>query len=166
MIGLPGQSFEDLADDLLFFKRMEVDMVGMGPYILHPDTPLNNKEQAMIGADGKAFVATVEGKLLLSLKMISLLRQLMPWINIASTTALQVLNENGREYGLLCGANIIMPNLTETASRSNYQVYKGKPGLQDDAQATKSVLMKNLRKFNIPVGWNKMGNPALKTDFL
>ncbi len=166
MIGLPGQSFEDLADDLLFFKRMEVDMVGMGPYILHPDTPLNNKEQAMIGADGKAFVATDEGKLLLSLKMISLLRQLMPWINIASTTALQVLNENGREYGLLCGANIIMPNLTETASRSNYQLYKGKPGLQDDAQATKSVLMKNLRKFNIPVGWNKMGNPALKTDFL
>ena len=166
MIGLPGQSFEDLADDLLFFKRMEVDMVGMGPYILHPDTPLNNIERAMIGADGEAFEATDERKLLLSLKMIALLRQLMPWINIASTTALQVLDGNGREYGLLCGANIIMPNLTEAVNRSNYQLYKGKPGLQDDAKATKNVLMENLRKFNIPVGWNKMGNPALKTDYL
>lgn len=166
MIGLPGQSFEDLADDLLFFKRMEVDMVGMGPYIMHPDTPLNSAEQAMIGADGEVFEVTDEKKLLLSLKMIALLRQLMPWINIASTTALQVLDANGREYGLLCGANIIMPNLTESVNRSNYQLYKGKPGLQDDAEATKSVLLKNLRKFNIPVGWNKMGNPALKTEFL
>ena len=166
MIGLPGQSFEDLAGDLLFFKRMEVDMVGMGPYIMHPDTPLNSAEQAMIGADGEVFEVTDEKKLLLSLKMIALLRQLMPWINIASTTALQVLDANGREYGLLCGANIIMPNLTESVNRSNYQLYKGKPGLQDDAEATKSVLLKNLRKFNIPVGWNKMGNPALKTEFL
>lgn len=166
MIGLPGQTFEDLADDLLFFKRMEVDMVGMGPYIVHPDTPLSGSDLSMIGAEGESFEVTDERKLLLSLKMIALLRLSMPWINIASTTALQVLDGSAREYGLLCGANIIMPNLTESGNRGNYQLYKGKPGLQDDAESTKSVLLENLQKFNIPVGWNKMGNPACKDGFL
>ncbi len=165
MIGLPGQSIDDLADDLLFFKSMDVNMVGMGPYIIHPDTPLSNETPTMVGSDGKNFEVTDTRKLLLSLKMIALLRQLMPWINIASTTALQVLEANGREYGLLCGANIIMPNLTDSANKKNYQLYRGKPGLQDDAEATKSVLIKNLRKFDISVGWNKMGNPAFKKDF-
>lgn len=166
MIGLPGQTFEDLADDLLFFKRMEVDMVGMGPYIVHPDTPLSGSDLSMIDTEGESFEITDERKLLLSLKMIALLRLSMPWINIASTTALQVLNGSAREYGLLCGANIIMPNLTESDNRGNYQLYKGKPGLQDDAESTKSVLLENLQKFNIPVGWNKMGNPVYKDGFL
>lgn len=166
MIGLPGQTFEDLADDLLFFKRMDVDMVGMGPYIVHPDTPLCGSDLSMIDANGEPFDVTDERKLLLSLKMIALLRLSMPWINIASTTALQVLNVSAREYGFLCGANIVMPNLTESDNRENYQLYMGKPGLLDDAEATRSVLLQNLQKFNIPVGWNKMGNPAHREDFL
>ena len=155
MIGLPYQTIENLADDLLFFKSMDVDMVGMGPYIQHPDTPLALDPIAM----------NDESKLLLSIKMIALLRRLMPWINIASTTALQVLHPMGREYGLLSGANIVMPNLTDSMQRGNYQLYSGKPGLQDDAEATKTGLLKNLRDVGIPVGWNVQGNPIRKKDF-
>ncbi|MEG0517694.1 MAG: radical SAM protein [Bacteroidales bacterium] len=154
MIGLPFQTYEDLAHDLLFFKELGVDMVGMGPYIPHGDTPLGR----MYPTPGELGNLSYRGKLELSLKMVAVLRCLMPHINIAATTALQVLAPDGRERALLAGANIIMPNVTDLSVKGNYNLYDGKPGLCDDAGATKDKLEKNLAELGIPIGWDMKGD--------
>lgn len=121
MIGLPGQTAADLADDLLFLKEFDIDMVGMGPYIPHPCTPLSSLPYPSDGS-----------RLELSLKMISLLRILMPDINIAATTALEVLAPDGRLRALEAGANIVMPNLSPDFSRKRYTLYDKKETLAED----------------------------------
>lgn len=159
MIGLPFQTPEDLARDLLFFKEMQVDMVGMGPYIPHGETPLGKLYRTTVNEDsGALFCLPDHRKLDISLNMVALLRHLMPHINIAATTALQVLAPDGRERALMAGANIIMPNITDVSAKGNYNLYEGKPGLQDDAAATKYQLEKNLEKLGIPVGWDEWGD--------
>lgn len=115
MIGLPGQTLEHLADDLLFLQKIDIDMCGMGPYIEHPDAPLGSSSYSL------------EQRLNLSLRMIALLRILMPEINIASTTALHALHPQGREMGIAAGANIIMPNITPPDRRPQYKLYNNKP---------------------------------------
>lgn len=120
MIGLPYQTVENLADDLLVFKALDIDMCGMGPYIEYPGTPLAEVSSAF----------TRDERLQLALRMIALLRLLMPDINIASTTALHALHPQGREWGIAAGANVMMPNLTPDAVRGNYKLYDNKP-LQD-----------------------------------
>lgn len=120
MIGLPFQTLENLADDLLFFQQLDIDMCGMGPYIEFPGTPL---------ADSPSRFTRPE-RLQLALRMIALLRLLMPDLNIASTTALHALHPQGRELGIAAGANVMMPNLTPDAVRGNYRLYDNKP-LQD-----------------------------------
>ncbi|MDD4631869.1 MAG: [FeFe] hydrogenase H-cluster radical SAM maturase HydE, partial [Proteiniphilum sp.] len=99
MIGLPFQTNEMLADDLLFMKQFDIDMCGMGPYIEHTNTPLYAFREQL---------PPVTERLSLSLKMISLLRILMPDINIAATTALQAIQKEGRELAILAGANVLM----------------------------------------------------------
>lgn len=121
MIGLPYQTPADLADDLLFLKNFDIDMVGMGPYIPHPQTPLAALQYP---ADGR--------RLELSLKMVALLRMLMPKINIAATTALEVLDKKGREKALAAGANIVMPNISPASSKSRYSLYDKKTSLSED----------------------------------
>lgn len=120
MIGLPHQTAENLADDLLFFKALDIDMCGMGPYIEYPGAPLA-KVPSNYARDER---------LQLALRMIALLRLLMPDINIASTTALHALHPQGLELGIAAGANVMMPNLTPDAVRGNYKLYDNKP-LQD-----------------------------------
>lgn len=168
MIGLPFQRYEDLARDILFFKEMGVDMVGMGPYIPHSDTPLGKlyfKLRGDLSGKGEAlreygelFMLNNSEKLELSLKMVAVLRHVMPHINIAATTALQVLSPGGRERALLAGANIIMPNVTDLSVKGEYNLYEGKPGVADDAEATKRRLESNLEKLGIPVGWDTKGD--------
>ncbi len=118
MIGLPFQTKKNLADDLLFMKSIDIDMCGMGPYIEHSDTPLNSIQNQLL---------TKEERFNLSLKMVSLLRLLMPDINIAATTALQTLKCNGREMAIKVGANVIMPNITPGLYKENYLLYENKP---------------------------------------
>lgn len=172
MIGLPFQTYAHLEEDLQFLKNLEVDMVGMGPYIPHKDTPLGQiveywkggvqvaPELAELAAlpRGDFWNFTPEQLLELSIDMVARLRIFMPHINIAATTALQVLNPDGREMALLAGANVIMPNMTETAYRGNYSLYEGKQGVADDAASTRSKLLENLNKLGIPVGWNLKGD--------
>lgn len=124
MIGLPFQRVEDLADDLLFFKESDIDMCGMGPYIEAPGTPLAAFPAAFTRAE----------RLQLSLRMIALLRLLMPDINIAATTALHALHPRGRELGIAAGANVLMPNLTPVGVRSAYRLYDDKPLEDTDLQ--------------------------------
>ena len=145
MIGLPYQTVSDLADDLLFIKNIGVHMVGMGPYLKHSDTPLGHLGVTSTSLD-------------LTLKMVAALRLLMPKINIAATTAMQVIDPYGREKAVMAGANIIMPNMTVTEVRENYQIYENKPGIKDDAELSKSKLEENLKKMGIEIGWREWGD--------
>ena len=113
LVGLPGQTAESLAEDLLFFKSLPVDMAGIGPFIPHPDTPLAGE--------------SAEGHLDLSLRMMALMRLLLPDINIPATTAMETLHPRGRLLALSCGANVIMPNVTAETFCKRYQLYPGKP---------------------------------------
>lgn len=111
MVGLPEQTIESLADDILFFKQIDADMIGIGPFIPHPDTPLHNQ---------------TGGDLILSLKVMALTRLLLPDINIPATTAMETLASNGQLMALQSGANVIMPNITLSEYRKHYELYPGK----------------------------------------
>jgi len=149
MIGLPFQNVEHLADDLLFFKSLDIDMVGMGPYIEHSQTPLYKHSHLLLPP---------EKRLDLALKMVATLRLLMPEINIAATTALQVLHPKGREMAVLAGANIIMPNITPSKYRSGYNIYENKPNVNDDAAISKSKLEQTLSESGITIGYSEWGD--------
>ena len=149
MIGLPFQTVEHLADDLMFFQSMNVDMVGMGPYLEHSQTPLYQYRNLLLPP---------QKRLELALKMVATLRLLVPDINIAATTALQVLHPEGREMAVLAGANIIMPNMTLPEFRPNYQIYEHKPGIKDDAALSKSKLEQNLQNAGIEIGYGEWGD--------
>ena len=103
---------ESLADDLLFFKQIPVDMAGIGPFIPHPHTPLANE--------------TTNGHFELALKMMAIMRLLLPDINIPATTAMETLHPQGRLLALQSGANVVMPNVTEGEPRKMYELYPGK----------------------------------------
>jgi len=149
MIGLPFQTIEHLADDLLFFQSQNIDMVGMGPYLEHSQTPLYQYRHLLLPP---------EKRLELALKMVATLRLLMPDINIAATTALQVLHPEGREMAVLAGANVIMPNMTLPEFRPEYLIYEHKPGVNDDAAVSKSKLEQNLHTAGITIGYDEWGD--------
>lgn len=111
LVGLPGQKIESLADDILFFKELDVDMNGIGPFIPNEDTPLKDAEG---------------GQFELALKVMAIVRLLLPDINIPATTAMETLNKQGRVIALQCGANVVMPNVTEGEYRKLYALYPGK----------------------------------------
>ncbi|MBN2588088.1 MAG: [FeFe] hydrogenase H-cluster radical SAM maturase HydE [Candidatus Fermentibacteraceae bacterium] len=139
LIGLPGQTVEDLAEDILFMKRMDMDMVGMGPYIESPGTPLLERADEIFPA---------ETRILLTLRMIALTRLALPGVNIAATTALQTLSVSGLERGLLAGANVVMPNLTPERYRESYNLYTGKTRVRD----TPSEMIDDLRDRCLAIG--------------
>lgn len=131
MIGLPFQTAGDLAEDILFFRSSDIDMVGMGPYIEHAETPLFRFRETLL---------PLSERLELSLKMVAILRLIMPDINIAATTAMQTVDPRGRERALLAGANVMMPNLTPLRYRQSYLLYNDKTGTSDDAEESKEAM--------------------------
>jgi biotin synthase len=149
MIGLPFQTIGDLADDLLFFRAVDIDMVGMGPYIEHPETPLYQYRHT---------IPPLKERLELSLKMVAVLRILMKDINIAATTAMQTIDPHGRERALLAGANVMMPNLTPIRYKESYLLYENKPGLEDDADESKEVMEENIRLAGDAIGYGEWGD--------
>jgi biotin synthase len=149
MIGLPFQTLEDLADDLLFFKEFDIDMVGMGPYIEHHETPLfEHKDKLM----------SKEMRFDLTLKMIAVLRLMMPDINIAATTAMQSIDKLGREKALKVGANILMPNITPVKYREGYLLYENKPCLDEDAAECKTCLEARVHLAGDKVAYGEHGD--------
>lgn len=114
LVGLPGQTLESLADDILFFKEFDADMIGLGPLIPHKDTPLRNLKADCFW---------------LSLKVMAIVRLLIPDINIPATTAMETIQENGRILALQSGANVVMPNVTEETDRKKYEIYPGKTSI-------------------------------------
>lgn len=114
MIGIPGQTYDDLAFNMQFFTDRDIDMLGMGPYIPHPDTPLAHKYTA------------IKDNFSVTIKMLALARLMMPDINMVASTALQTINPDGLRLGLKAGANIVMPVLTPAANRDDYMLYAEK----------------------------------------
>ena len=121
MVGLPGQTLETLADDLLVMKLLNADMLGIGPFIAHPDTPL-----AGIGHDD----------LELTLRVIAIARLLTRNTNIPATTALGTMHPQGRLLALKAGANVVMPDFTPKTYRSRYDIY---PGRKDVGSAVEII---------------------------
>lgn len=111
MVGSPGQTAAHLAEDLLFLKELQPEMVGIGPFIPHQDTP---------------FAKEPPGRLSLVLTMLALTRLLLPKVLLPATTALATLSEKGRKLGFSAGCNVVMPNLSPADVRSNYALYNKK----------------------------------------
>jgi len=131
LVGLPGQTLESLAGDLLFFQKLPVDMAGIGPFIPHPQTPL---------AAEKA-----DGHFELSLKMMAIMRLLLPDINIPATTAMETLHPQGRLMALQAGANVVMPNTTDRTYRPFYELYPGKICLGDSAEKCRGCVEEKIK---------------------
>ena len=125
MVGLPGQSIDSIADDLLFLQNLEIDMAGIGPFIAHPQTPLKD-------CGG--------GELDLALRTMAVMRLMMPDINIPATTAMESLHPQGRIIALKSGANVVMPNVTEGEYRRLYELYPGKICVDDTPKHCKSCI--------------------------
>ncbi len=151
MVGLPGQTLEELADDVEFFRQLDLDMIGMGPYIPHPETPL-----------GEGITLTGEymaQQLQLALRMIAVTRLYLHDINLVASTALQALDDQGREQGLLAGANVIMPNVTDTEYRAGYQLYANKPCLDENAAKCRNCLNWRVLAIGEQIEWGRRGDP-------
>lgn len=125
LVGLPKQTAESLADDILFFKEIEADMIGIGPFIPHPQTPLKNENN---------------GDFWLSLKVMAITRILMPNINIPATTAMETLNPNGRIIALNSGANVVMPNVNISEYRKKYEIYPNKICINEEPDKCRNCI--------------------------
>jgi biotin synthase len=149
MIGLPFQTYDDLANDLLFMVDNDIDMCGMGPYIEHPDTPLQQFANLL---------ESREKRLGLALKMIAVLRIMMKDINIAAATALQAIDPMGREKAIKIGANIIMPNITPGKYRNNYKLYDSKPCTDDEPEDCTECLEARISMTGNKIGYGEWGD--------
>lgn len=133
LVGLPEQTLESLADDILFFKEIDADMVGIGPFIPNENTPLQN-------AKGGSFE--------LALKVMAITRLLLPDINIPATTAMETLNPNGRLIALQSGANVVMPNVTQGEYRKLYEIYPGKICVNDTPDKCRGCISAKIQSIN------------------
>ncbi|MDR1273226.1 MAG: [FeFe] hydrogenase H-cluster radical SAM maturase HydE [Odoribacteraceae bacterium] len=149
MIGLPFQTLDDLASDLLFFREIDADMIGMGPYVEHGDTPLYRHRETLLPRPAR---------LDLALRMIAVLRIMMKDINIVAATALQAIDKVGREKALKAGANILMPNLTPVKYREGYLLYENKPCVDEDAVQCKECLEMRVRLAGDEIGYGEWGD--------
>ena len=175
MIGLPGQTREDLANDLLFFEREDVDMIGMGPYILQRGTPTGElwkathpelveavaaKDVNQASAEQLRLLDTHNAAMFdLTTRMIALARILLKNVNIAATTALQTMHPTGREVALMRGANILMPILTPTSHRAHYQLYEGKVCLDESAAQCSACLQTRVMSAGKRIAYDEHGDP-------
>ena len=158
MIGIPGQSYEDLARDVERFARLDLDMIGVGPFLPHPNKPLGRvaAEEAEAPRDSEQVPNTE----LMTYKVVALTRLTCPHSNIPSTTALATLNRaNGRELGLMRGANIIMPNLTPPEHRCKYEIYPAKACLYESAEACNRCVHQRILSMGRTIGHGRGDSP-------
>ncbi|HBF35634.1 TPA: [FeFe] hydrogenase H-cluster radical SAM maturase HydE [Candidatus Sumerlaeota bacterium] len=150
LIGIPGQSYEDLARDIMLFAELGLDMIGCGPYIPHPETPLASEMETALAGGDETQVPNTE---LMAYKVIALARLVCPRANIPSTTAIATLNPaRGREFGLERGANVVMPNLTPVKYRALYEIYPGKACITETADACAACLRGRIESIGRQVG--------------
>ncbi|MBP5333815.1 MAG: [FeFe] hydrogenase H-cluster radical SAM maturase HydE [Bacteroidales bacterium] len=155
MVGLPFQTLDHLACDLLFFKKMDVAMVGLGPYIPHPDTPLYKF---------KDLIPSAKERMDMTLKMIAVLRLMMPRINMVAATANQTIDPQGREKAIKAGANVIMPNLTPGEYRESYFIYPDKACVKDTPDQCQTCLDIRLAAIGHRIQYNAWGDSLAFTQ--
>jgi len=156
MIGIPGQTYDDLADDIEWFSRLNLDMIGVGPYLPHPETPLADVIVCPQVPDGQQVPATED----MTYKVIALARLVCPRANIPATTALATLNrQQGRELGLVRGANILMPNLTPTKYRALYEIYPDKACIAETGEACHHCLTARIEALGRQPGQGRGDSP-------
>lgn len=131
MVGSPFQTMENIAEDLLFLKEFKPHMIGIGPFIPHKDTRFLNEKQ---------------GSLDLTLLLIGILRLMNPKALIPATTALGTIDKNGREMGILAGANVVMPNLSPVSVRKKYALYDNKICTGEEAAECRFCLQNRMQK--------------------
>ena len=148
MVGLPGQTVESIAADLLYLKDICIDMAGIGPFIPHPETPL-------AGEAG--------GSLEMALRTMAAMRLLLPDINIPATTAMESLHPQGRIMALQAGANVVMPNVTEGEYRSLYELYPGKICVNDTPAHCRSCIGLKIQSIGRTIGQGWGGHVSRKT---
>lgn len=149
MIGIPGETYEDLANDIELFRSLDLDMIGVGPFIAHPSTPLG----AMQNGAGRGGDDQVPNTEMMTYKVVSLARLVCPNANIPSTTALATLNlAQGRELGLMRGANVVMPNLTPPNYRQCYEIYPAKACIRETADQCSECLLRRIRSIGRRIG--------------
>lgn len=139
MIGLPGETVEVLADNVLLCREFDFDMIGIGPYVPNPDTPLADQANAYADDPDMFFRA------------VAALRLANPDAHIPATTAFDAVLPNGRDLALQRGANVFMPNATPGPLRRNYQLYPGKPCIDEDASDCARCVQARLRALGRPV---------------
>lgn len=142
MVGLPFQTTEDIAKDLLFFKEYNIDMCGLGPYVEHSDTPLYNLKE----------IPSKEYRLFTSYKAIACLRLLMPDINIVPATSHDALDPKGKLTALMCGANVVMLNLTPPEERKHYKLYQ-----REQSQLDKDITAQ-ITELGAEIAYNDFGD--------
>ncbi|MDO4337440.1 MAG: [FeFe] hydrogenase H-cluster radical SAM maturase HydE [Eubacteriales bacterium] len=129
MVGSPGQTPESIAEDLIFLKELELQMVGIGPFIPHHETP---------------FAQEKAGTLEMTLFLLSVIRIILPKVLLPATTALGTIHPRGREMGICAGANVVMPNLSPVRVRKQYELYDNKICTGDEAAECRMCLEKRI----------------------
>ena len=149
MIGIPGQTYESVAADIDTFRGLDLDMIGIGPYIAHPVTPLGDHTWSRPVAESEQ----IPSDELTVYKAVALTRLVCPESNIPSTTALATINKvDGRELGLQRGANIVMPNLTPPEYREKYEIYPDKACVNETAEMCRGCLQGRIETIGRTVG--------------
>ncbi len=149
MIGIPGQSYRSLANDIDMFRRLDLDMIGVGPYISHPCTPLGQGTFTSPLTPDEQVPHTER----MTYKVMALARLVCPQANIPSTTALATLDKDqGRELGLQRGANVVMPNLTPPQYRVLYEIYPDKACVNETAEICCGCLGSRIASLGRAVG--------------
>jgi biotin synthase len=162
MVGIPGQTYEDLADDILAFRSLDLDMIGVGPYIPHPGTPLAKLGEKLSAPGGQQVSATLD----MGYRVIALARLVCPRANIPSTTALATLDgPTGREQGLQRGANIIMPNLTPRKYRQMYEIYPSKAAATENAEESCAAAFRQIEALGRSAGKGRGDSLNLSRGF-
>ena len=160
MIGIPGQSYESLAEDILTFRSLDLDMIGIGPFIPHAATPLGSGALRPAIAPSDQVPANEETVY----KMIALTRIVCPSANIPSTTALATINRvDGRTKGLKAGANVVMPNLTPTKYRKLYEIYPEKACINENAEDCSQCLRGQIYSLGRFTGQGQGGRGTMET---
>lgn len=147
MIGIPGQSLEDLVADIRTFQKLDVDMLGMGPYLV-------SHGGAMV-EDG---MMPKEALLRLTRNMLAATRLALPTVNMAAATALETLVSGGRSLGVLSGCNVIMPNVTPQRTRASYQLYDNKQGTESEADSNVLLERELVAVTGRTIGRNRFGS--------
>jgi biotin synthase len=150
MVGIPGQTWDILAHDVQLFRDLDIDMIGIGPFLPSPRTPLGGEGAGRLRAPGDEQVPNDE---LTTLKVVALTRLACPEANLPSTTALATIDPaSGRELGLSRGANIVMPNVTPPRYRVLYEIYPGKACIHETAQVCQGCLERRILSLGRTLG--------------